>query len=176
MRNTIRIVTLALFIVLPTVGFAQQKALKFGHINKQEIIVLMPERDSARVKLEKYGQDLGDQLEAMNVELNKKIEEVTKKEKEGTLSDLVKKTKYEEIQQMQNRISEFQQNANTEYNQKQAELLQPIVEKLDKAIGEVGKEGGFMYIFDTSSNTIPYISADSQNVTAQVKAKLGIKK
>ncbi|HEX2934052.1 MAG TPA: OmpH family outer membrane protein [Bacteroidales bacterium] len=176
MRTTIRIVILALFVIFPTVGFAQQKALKFGHINKQEIIVLMPERDSAFVKLQKYGQDLNDQLEAMNVELNKKIEDVSKKEKEGALSDLVKKTKYEEITQMQTRIQEFQQNASTEYNQKQAELLQPIVEKLDKAIGEIGKEGGFMYIFDISSNTIPYISADSQNITAQVKAKLGIKK
>lgn len=176
MRKTIRIVTLALFVILPTVGFAQQKALKFGHINKQEIITLMPERDSAVVKLQKYGKDLEDQLEAMNVELNKKIEEVSKKEKEGTLSDLVKKTKYEEITQMQTRIQEFQGNAQQEYQQKQAEYLQPITEKLDKAIGDVGKEGGFIYIFDTSANIIPYISADSQNVTALVKTKLGIKK
>lgn len=176
MRKTIRIVILALFVILPTVGFAQQKAFKFGHLNKQEIIVLMPERDSAVVKLEKYRKDLGDQLDAMGVELNKKYEELSKKEKEGSLTDLVKKTKLDEINQMNTRIQEFQQSAGEELQAKQNEFLQPITEKLDKAIGEVGKEGGFIYIFDTGYNTIPYISADSQNVTALVKAKLGIKK
>lgn len=176
MRKTIRIAILALFVILPTVGFAQQKSLKFGHINKQEIITLMPERDSAVVKLQKYGKELEETLEAMQVEMNKKAEELSKKEKEGTLTDLVKRTKYDELSQMQQRIQDFQQNASQEYQQKQAEYLQPITEKLDKAIGDVGKEGGFMYIFDTSANTIPYISADSQNVTALVKTKLGIKK
>ena len=78
MRKTIRIVTLALFVILPTVGFAQQKALKFGHINRQEILALMPERDSASVKLNKYGLELEETLVAMNGELNKKIEKYNK--------------------------------------------------------------------------------------------------
>jgi outer membrane protein len=174
MRNSIKIAITTLLIALPFAGIAQQKPLKFGHINKQEVIGLMPERDSAVVKLQKYGKDLEEQLEAMQVEYNKKIEDL--KQKEATMSDLVKKTKYEEISGIQTRIQEFQQNAQQEYQQKQVELLQPITEKLDKAIAETGKENGFMYIFDTSANTIPYISSDSQDVAPLVKTKLGIKK
>jgi outer membrane protein len=173
MRNSIKIAIATLFIVLPFAGIAQ-KPLKFGHINKQEVIALMPERDSAVVKLQDFGKSLEDQLQAMQVELNKKVEEL--KTKEATLSDLVKRTKYEEISGIQTRIQEFQQNAQQEYQQKQVELLQPITEKLDKAITDVGKENGFIYIFDTSSNGIPYISSDSQDVAPLVKAKLGIKK
>lgn len=173
MRNSIKIAIATLFIALPFAGIAQ-KPLKFGHINKQEVIALMPERDSAVVKLQDFGKSLEDQLQAMQVELNKKVEEL--KTKEATLSDLVKRTKYEEISGIQTRIQEFQQNAQQEYQQKQVELLQPITEKLDKAITDIGKENGFIYIFDTSSNGIPYISSDSQDIAPLVKAKLGIKK
>ena len=48
-------VTLLLFglgLLLSTSSFAQN--LKFGQLNMQELIALMPERDSAIVKLEKY--------------------------------------------------------------------------------------------------------------------------
>jgi hypothetical protein len=50
----------------------------------------------------------------------------------------------------------------------------PFVEKITKAIKEVGVAGGYLYIFDTSSG-IPYISETlSTDVTGAVKAKLGI--
>jgi outer membrane protein len=49
-----------------------------------------------------------------------------------------------------------------------------LVEKITKAIKEVGAAGGYLYIFDTSSG-IPYISETlSTDVTAAVKTKLGI--
>ena len=51
-----------------------------------------------------------------------------------------------------------------------------LTEKIGKAIKEVGVAGGYLYIFDVASG-IPYISETlSTDVTADVKAKLGIKK
>jgi outer membrane protein len=50
-----------------------------------------------------------------------------------------------------------------------------LTEKITKAIKEVGVAGGYLYIFDVASG-IPYISETlSTDVTAAVKAKLGIK-
>jgi len=54
--------------------------------------------------------------------------------------------------------------------------MQPIADKIKKAITDLGKENGFIYIFDLASNTIQYHSSDSQDVTAMLKAKLNIKK
>ncbi len=34
------------------------QSLKFGHINRNELIQAMPEFDSARVKLEKFNKEL----------------------------------------------------------------------------------------------------------------------
>ena len=60
--------------------------------------------------------------------------------------------------------------------QKQQEtLLAPIQAKLQQAIQAVGAENGFTYIFDLAIPSIIYKGNGSEDVTALVKAKLGIK-
>ena len=174
MRKIIKFILVALLLLVPTVNYAQ-KVLKFGHINSQEIIQAMPERDSAVAKLEKFRKELSDTYEGLNTELNTKYQKYLEEEK--TLNDIVKKTRYDELQQMQQRIQQFQETANQQIPQKQSELMQPIIEKLKSVITEVGKEGGFIYIFDVGGSTnVLFFSADSQDVSSLVKAKLGLKK
>ena len=48
------------------------------------------------------------------------------------------------------------------------------MEKVQKAIQDVGKEGGYTMIFDTSTFNAILFAEDSDDVTSQVKAKLGI--
>ena len=174
MRNFIKVFLVALLVLIPSVIFAQ-KTLKFGHINSQEVIQLMPQRDSAVIRLQKFNKELSDSYEEQNVELNKKYQKFLEEEK--TLNDVVKKTRQEELQQIQQRIQQFQENANQQIQAKQTELMQPILEKLKKAIADVGKEGGFIYVFDIGGTTnVLFFSAESQDITALVKQKLGIKK
>lgn len=55
------------------------------------------------------------------------------------------------------------------------EKMQTITTKLVDAIKSVGQTGGYVYIMDIQGG-IPYISTTlSTDVTAQVKAKLGLK-
>jgi outer membrane protein len=79
---------------------------------------------------------------------------------------------------IQKRIQDFQTNAQQQLQNKQAELFQPIVGKVDKAIKDVGKENGFLYVFDISASkaTLLYFDeAKSINVMPLVKTKLGLK-
>ena len=64
----------ALLITASTTSFAQ----KFGYINTAEVFTLMPEKDSADVKIQALQQELMDQLDAMQVELNKKYDDFHK--------------------------------------------------------------------------------------------------
>jgi len=77
------------------VAFAGQRAfaqsLKFGHINRNELIQAMPEFDSARVTLEKLNTELQNAAELLQVELNNKYEAYLKDGK--NLTDLVRQTK-----------------------------------------------------------------------------------
>ena len=59
---------------------------------------------------------------------------------------------------------------------KQVELYQPIYNKVDKAIKDVGKENGFVYVFDVAKGSLLYFDETrSTNVLTLAKAKLGLK-
>ncbi|MDX9696774.1 MAG: OmpH family outer membrane protein [Bacteroidales bacterium] len=171
MKKTIGFLFVVL-LVTATTSFAQKTELKFGHINSQELLESMPERETARKQLEEYSQMLQKEMEAMQTEYQTKVTAYL--EKQATFSDLVKKSKEQEIQEMQRRVQEFQQTAQQDYQQKQAELIQPIMDKAQAAIEKVGKDNGFIYIFDLSAGGVIYQSTQSIDVLPLAKKELGI--
>jgi outer membrane protein len=173
MKRFIGIAALTVIIVCMGQSAIAQN-VKFGHINSDELIRALPEFDSANVKLEKFQKELVNALELMSVELNNKNDAYQKESK--NLTDLVKQTKEQELIDMNRRIQEFQTNAQTQLQEKQAELLQPIYAKVDKAIKDVGKENGFMYVFDVAKGSLLYFDeTKSTNIMPLAKTKLGIK-
>jgi outer membrane protein len=150
------------------------QGFKFGHVNSDELIKAMPEYDSADVKIKREQKDLVNALEIMQVEFNNKYEAYNKDAK--NLTDIVKQTKEQELADMNKRITDFQTNAQTKLQELQATLFQPVYNKADKAIKDVGKEGGFIYVMDVAKGQLLYFDeTKSINVMALVKAKLGLK-
>lgn len=150
-------------------GAFAQKA-KFGHVDSNAIFTVMPEKDEASKAVEEYAMTLETQLVALNEELEKKYNDYM--ENEPNLSPSIKQMKEEELMNLQQRIQAFQVSAQEDMQTKEMELLEPIYEKIQVAIKEVGEENGFMYIFDVS--TLLYHSAESTDITPLVKTKLGI--
>jgi outer membrane protein len=173
MKRFLGIAAIALMAIFSGQNVVAQ-SFKFAHINSDELIKIMPEYDSATVKLEKQRTELVNQLELMTVELNNKADKYNKESK--TLTEIVRQAKEQELQDMQNRIQTFQTTAQTTLQEQQVALTQPIFNKVDKAIKEVGKEGGFIYVFDVSKGQMLYFDeAKSTNILALVKTKLGLK-
>jgi len=167
-------ITVLIIVIALTGSSAMAQTLKFGHINSDELIQIMPEYDSATVTLEAFRKDLINALELMSVELNNKNEAYQKDS--PNLSAIVKQTKEQELIDMQKRIQDFQNNAQTQLQNKQAEVFQPIYAKVDKAIKDVGKDNGFLYVFDIAKGSLLYYDeSKSTNVLALVKTKLGLK-
>lgn len=164
--------------IMTAVIFMGQNALaqnlKFGHLNRNELIQSMPEFDSARVALEKLNTELQNAAELLQVELNNKYEAYLKEGK--NLTELVRQTKEQELQDYQRRLTEFQTNAQNQLQEKQVSLFTPITEKADKAIKAVGKENGFIYVFDLSGGQVVYFDeTKSIDVLPLAKTKLGLK-
>lgn len=144
-----------------------------AHINTMEILQSMPETTKAEQELGAYYGELEQQLNSMAEEYRKKVQEY--EDQQDSLSDLMKKTKQNEILDMQNRIQAFQENADKEYTNKQASLYAPIREKLQKAIRNVTLEQGYTYMMDINSGAIVYIGDDAIDATPLVMKKLGLK-
>jgi len=131
----------------------------------------MPESTEMQTELQSYAKGLESSLAAMQAEGEKKLADY--QQNEATMSDLVKQDKVRELESIQQRILEFQQNAQESLAAKEQELITPILDKARKAIEDVAKEGNFTYIFDASTGNILY-AAESENVLPLVKAKLGL--
>ena len=174
MRTMKRLIGLLAFIMILSLGNnLSAQNFKFGHINSDELFSLMPDRDTIIATMQKLQTELQNELEIMQVEYNNKLNDYTKQAEQ--FSDLVRQTKEEELVGLQQRIANFQQSADQQLQQQQMELMQPVIQKAEKAIKDVAREEGFTYIFDLSRGPIIYFDENkSENILGKVKTKLGI--
>jgi len=173
MKNLLLITFVLLFSSFSINSFSQSKN-KFGHINSSLLIGLMPERDAAEKALAQEAKSMEEELDRMKQELNKKYQEYLLKK--DSLSTFVKQAKESELQDLQNRIETFQSTAQQQLQQKEQDLLKPIIDKYKKAITDVAKENGYTYIFDVGQgSSVLYFSEESKDIMPLVKAKLNIK-
>ena len=70
MKNVTKFLAIAM-VFFATQAFAQ---VKIGHININELVELMPERDSAVVKLQNYAKELDETMQGMQQEFNTKLQ------------------------------------------------------------------------------------------------------
>ena len=170
MRNLMKLSAILLLVVSAVTVKAQ--ALKFGHIDMQALIQVMPERATAETEFNNFQSELEEVLGDMQKELSTKMTEF-----EGlgeTASEIKKNAKITEIQDLQQRIQNYQVTAQQQLQQKQNELLQPVFDKAEKAIEDVAKEQGLIYVFDIGTKVVLYKSNQSMDILPMVKAKLGI--
>lgn len=174
MKRTFNFSKILIFVlILGTSAIAiGQKNYKFGHINSQELMAIMPEKDSAQAVLESFALKLENQLDAMQVEYNKKLQEYMAERDD--LTEIIMQSKEQELNDLQTRIQGFQTNAQQEMQKRQGELMQPIVEKAQNAIQTVARENGFIYIFDVSVGSLVYFSEESVDILPLVKELLKI--
>jgi outer membrane protein len=170
MKSVFKICVLG--ILLFSAGFANAQAPKFGHIDMQALVQIMPERAAAEKQFMAYQKEIEDAYGVMQKELQAKF--VDYSAKKDSMSDTMRKMKEEDLNAMQERVQTYSQSAQQQLQNKNAELYKPILEKADKAVKEVGAEKGLIYVFDMSARVILYNSKESIDILPFVKTKLGI--
>ena len=151
--------------------------LKFGHIDTETLIQALPDYDTAVARLERLSRTLTNELELMQVELNNKF--AAYQRDEGNLTDLVKQARAQELDDQSRRLQEFQQSAQQTFEGSRSEYFQPIMAKVEKAIKDVGRENGFIYIFivgsGSGSSVVYFDEVKSVDIMPLAKAKLGVR-
>lgn len=161
---------LIVIAVFALAGKVQAQDLKFGHINIQQLVAELPDKVAADKELQNEATKLQEQLKVMEEDLRNKYNEYMAQR--DTMPDLIKATKEKEIQDYEQRMQQYSQMAQQSLGQKEQQLLQPIITKVQKAIDDVGEEQGLIYIFDLSSQVVVYHSTESIDCAPFVKAKL----
>lgn len=169
--KTIKKGILLLSVLVLISGFSFGQTAKFGHIDSNEILGIMPETDSLQNELKAHADYLDQQLNSMAIEYQTKVTEY--QNNLATMSDLIRQTKEKEIGDLQSRIQAFQASADQDLAAKQAELFNPLIEKVRTAITEVANENSYTYIFDVGTGAVLFYD-NGDNILELVKKKLSI--
>ena len=163
-------ILIAVLVAAPMCLSAQ--TLKFGAVSPTEIFNVMPDVATANNTLKQVQDKYEAQAKPLQEELQKKqaeIEELAKNQ----ASEAVLEAKQKEFEDLYTRYQNFAQTAQKDIQTQQETLLAPIQQKLLNAIQAVGAEGGYAGILDAA--TLLYRGNNIEDVSAKVKAKLGIK-
>ena len=157
-------------LIAPLSVFSQ----KFGHLDSGVVIQLLPEYTQAQADLQTLQKQFEDELQYMRDEFTRKSDEFSTQS--STPPDNIRERRDKELEELYNKMNQYYQDSQQSLQLASQEKMGEITTKVLKAIKQVGEEGGFVYIFDSAGDMVPYVSQTlSTDVTELVKAKLGIK-
>jgi len=165
-----KIILIATAALVSLSGFAQQK---FAHVTLAEIVQLMPETDKALETLAISQKEAQDTYQGMVNEFQDKYKKYEQLAATKPQTDPIRQAKEKELSDLQARIQEFGESIQGELAQQEQNLMAPIMEKASKAVAEVAKAGGYIFVFGTP--TLLYVDpAQSKDITNEVRTALNI--
>ena len=155
-----------LFIMLmaPLATFAQ----KFGKVNTQTIMQALPEIAKINGELQAQQKTYENDLKSMQDELTRQSDAYEKGK--STMNATAQQQKEQELQSLYQKIQQTYQDNQQALQKKQQDLMQPVITKVRNAIENVGKNGGFTYIFE--DGVAVYTGTNVEDVTAKVQAEI----
>ena len=169
MKSIIKIFVLSAFVLFFTAS--DLMAQKFGHVNSIELLSTLDEWKSAEKQLETYAAQIQKRLKSQEEALLNEYNKILDMKEKGILSPADEQKKANEIQQKQINLENENAKAVQDVQKKEIELTNPIRDRVMKAIKDVAREGGYIYIFDLSMGGVLYAD-ETEDLTAKVKAKL----
>lgn len=170
MNKTTVLYLVWLCVLLPTGVWSQ----KMGYTNSSALIVDLPETQAAESRLKSLQESLANSLKTKEVALQNRYNDYFRQIEERTLSGeqdiLMKQELQKEEKVLQELASTYEKQIITE----REGLLNPILEKVQRAIDQVAKENSYGIIIDVSVLNVLLHADEASDITPQVKAILGI--
>ncbi|MBQ0023093.1 MAG: OmpH family outer membrane protein [Prevotellaceae bacterium] len=151
------------------------KPQHFGYLSYNDVMKAMPEYSEAMKSLADLKATYDQEMKRSEQDFSKKFAEYVEGQKSFPENIMLKRQK--ELQQLMEQSMQFKKEAEQMLTKAEAELMQPVNERLAAAIQSVGYESGYAYILNTDANAYPYISGngEAENCTDKVLIKLGVK-
>ncbi|MDE7180142.1 MAG: OmpH family outer membrane protein [Muribaculaceae bacterium] len=165
-------ILLAVALMLPMFGASAQTSVKIGLVDTGAVLQALPDTQEAQKKVQEASKKYEDEYTRLGEEMKRMYDELNNMKPDELQAIRERKTR--EFQDYQVKVQTFEQNAQQDLQRMQAELLNPIFQKIKDAVESVGKEGGFGMIQDYNPQTTLYFASPVVDVTPQVKAKLGV--
>ena len=161
-----------LSITILLVGFTLQAQSKVGTVDSEYIISKMPQVIKVQERIAAYGKKLDSTFQSKVKAYDVKVTAYNNDVK--TLTEAVKKTRYNELAKMDQDMKKFRQNGVKLMQLRRDDYMRPLYKKLADVIAEVAKKNGYTQILTVTGNQFAYFD-EKLDITKLVFAKLGIK-
>ncbi len=145
---------------------------KFGYINTEELMSMMPEAAKIQAELNEYQTTLQQQAITLQQEADGKRDQYFKDS--ASFSNSKKEIVREELVKLYTRLQNYDQEAQQKTNEYAQSKIAPVRQKALDAITTIAKEKGYSYVFDDAQGAL-LVMPPGDNMLPAVKAKLGIK-
>ncbi|MEN9958277.1 MAG: hypothetical protein RLZZ474_521 [Bacteroidota bacterium] len=169
---------LAMSLVFGMAILPAKAQVKIGFINADYILSQMPEAKQVEEDLKNTQKQYETLYQGKVKDFQDKLAVFEKLNADPKTADIIKQDKEKELQNLQTSIQEFQQNSQSSLQKKQAQLLQPLLKKVEENMHAVAAENAYTYVFnyDAGMGTAPILlhyPADA-NMSDLVLKKMGI--
>jgi outer membrane protein len=161
------VLMLALVLTTATASFAQ----KFGYCNSLALLSELPEVKQAESDLQAYQTQLQKQGQQMVKDLQDKAAELKRKQDQGTIAPKDAADQEAKLQAEEAEINKYAQTMEENLGKKREELYKPIFEKVNTAMKAVAVDGGYLMVFDASTQVLLFAD-ETLDVTKMVQTKL----
>jgi outer membrane protein len=144
------ILSLLVVVLVASNGLSQQK---IGFVNSTKIFQEIPEAKDAQKRLEAIAKPIQDEIDKREKDIQSKLDAY--KQKESLMNDAAKKTAQQEIYDLDQKLRDYkleQLGNDGELAKQQDKILNPVKEKILKAIERVAKELKYSFVFDQPDN------------------------
>ena len=162
-------ILLAVLVALPMMVSAQ--TVKIGLVDANAVMASLPAYTEATTKLETIAKNYEEESRKLQAELQRLYEEYQAMGQDALPA--IRERKEQDIVACQQKIESFNMKAREDLNRQQEAEMSPIMASVQNAIQSVGKEGGYAIIQDLAA--VYFYGAPAEDITAAVKAKLGVK-
>lgn len=163
-------------LVLLILAFAPLRAQKYACVNTDYIMRSMPEYNQALSKINKYIEEWSGELSSKQQEVDELREQY--QQEAYLLPDNLKQRRQDELHNKEKELRSLQQqrfSAGGDLDQKRAELMKPVQDRVYNAIERIAREKGYAFVFDkASSNAVLYVG-EKYEISNQVLEMLGVK-
>ena len=172
MRGLVRATVIALsFSAVIAGSAAAQAAPKFGYVNSAKILADAPGRAEAENQFNTEVKAYQAQLQRMSDSLQLLAANFDKEAPK--LDSATRETRAASIRTKEADYQKRAQALDTQMQNRQAELVRPIMEQLQKIIEQVRAEDNYAMIFDVGSQASVIVAADKNlDITAKVMARM----
>jgi len=168
-----KIIIVTLFLMIPTLVSAQ---LRVGIMSPDDVLDAMPEAAQVQSQLENFIQQRQNSFQARYQEWIAELTEYAELMENGTMSDAEQRQREEALAEKQEELNSLQQRIESQIQQRQAELFNPLLVKVEEAMAEVSEELGLDFVLNKTSNTgdpiVYYASQRAADITQRVIQKL----